>query len=137
MSDNFEETIDDNVKNLYIIKRRLSNVKKNRHGYFEYFVGNNYVVKIYPIEKFPIPPETVTLHKTVNAYVYELERDKSDNSRWNENFIRIEQDPKFKNYKPIQYAEFPWNNDGTKMPILQLCELIKYLHRLANLTVFT
>jgi hypothetical protein len=136
MSDNFEETIDDDVKNLYIIKRRLSEVKRNRHGYFEYFVGDSYVVKIFPIGLFLKPPATVTHYKIMDITLYSLSRDKKDPARWNENHIRLDSDPTFKNYKPIQYAEFEWNNNGHNMPILHLCELIKYLHRLTNLKVF-
>lgn len=137
MSDNFEESIDDDVKNLYVIKRRLADIKINQHGFFKYYVGDSYVIKIYPSEKFPTPKETLVLYEKVHAYLYEITKFHQNQNIWIENHIDISNHSNFKNYKPIQYAEFSWLNNGRDMPILHLCELIKYLHRLANLKVFT
>lgn len=137
MSDNKETDINDNVKNLYIIKKRLSDVKLNRHGYFEYYVGNLFLIKMFTVEKFPKPSEILTLNQYLDVSIYSLTRDKDNTNKTNQTHIPLDSDPRFKNYKPIQYADFPWNNNGSKMPILQLCELVKYLHRLANLKAFS
>lgn len=137
MSDNFEESINDDVKNLYVIKKRLSDVKMNKHGYFEYFVGNSYLIKIYPLEKFPTPVETITLNEKVNIFLYKLTKFHQNPNLLTEEFIDISSDSNFKNYQPIQYTNPPSLSNGKKIPILQLCELVKYLHRLANLKVFT
>lgn len=132
-----EEDINDNVKNLYVVKKRLSDIKMNKHGYFEYYVGNIFLVKIFPVVKFPEPYKVLTLNEYLDVSVYTLSKHKDFSESVVQDHISLDRDPRFKNYKPIQYAELPWNNTGSKMPILQLCELVKYLHRLAKLSAFS
>lgn len=137
MSDK-EEDINDNIKNLYIIKKKLSDVKIHpSHGYFKYYVGDSFLVKMFPGKQFPIPREYVSQYQRLDVSVYSLVKDKKDPNLLNEIQVHIENDPRFKNYKPIQYADHSWNNNGHRMPILHLCELIKHLYRLANLEIFT
>lgn len=130
------ESIDDNVKNIYVIRRNLANLKRLEYGNYEYMVGSRlppfFMVKIYThrIQDPPLedPNDNILKHSRVDVIVDE------HNSRTGfYDRLNLSQDPRFKNYQPIQY-EGGWNGD--KMPILQLCELIKYLHRLENLAIF-
>jgi hypothetical protein len=124
------EVIDNEVKNLYVIKRRLADLKTLQYGGFEYHVGD-FVVKIYTqpfkgmntIDK----NDCIVKHEKVNVLLNELNKRNGFYER-----VNLENDPRFSNYEPIKYDD--WNGDN--MPILQLCELIKYLHRLSKLTIF-
>jgi len=49
--------------------------------------------------------------------------------------IDVMNDSRFSSYEPINYEDNGYY--GVKMPILKLCELVKYLHRLEKIAVFT
>lgn len=134
------EDINDNVKNIYTIKRRLAALKK-REGYndFVYYVGN-YVVHIHTNSiQDPAsldPNDTVVKHETVDVSLQESCK------RFEYRYVSLRDDSRFSSYRPIQYNYFDGPNgrinfsDGKDMPIIHLCELIKYLHRLSKLTAF-
>lgn len=124
------EVIENEVKNLYVIKQRLANLKPLKYGGFEYAVGD-FIVKIYtqPFKGMNVvdKDDCIVKHEKVNVLLDELNRRNGYYER-----VNLETDSRFKDYPPLKYDD--WNGDN--MPILQLCELVKYLHRLNNLKVF-
>lgn len=132
--DTFE---DDNPKNIYVIRRKLAALKPVR-GHYEYYVGG-YTVHIYTyaIQDVPDDHEINLLdYQTLNVVLNETTKSGVTSS------ISLRDDPQFKNYEPIQYNRIETPNgiinlsNGENMPITQLCELIRYLHRLSNLKAF-
>jgi len=127
------------AKNIYIIRRKLSELKAINGSRWEYAVGN-FVVNMYPYEIGDVPRgqlDSPVRHEKLSVVVNEKTKSGSVSS------ISLRDDSRFKNYEPIQYdvIETPSGkinvSNGDNMPILHLCELIRYLHRLSNLTAFT
>lgn len=125
------EVIENEVKNLYVIKQRLANLKPLTYGGFEYLVGD-FMVKIFsePFKGMSAVDKNdcVVKHEKLNVLVNELNKKNGYYER-----IHLERDFRFKDFEPIKYDD--WNGDN--MPLLQLCELVKYLHRLSKLSIFT
>ncbi|CAB4196862.1 hypothetical protein UFOVP1290_382 [uncultured Caudovirales phage] len=73
-----------------------------------------------------------------HVYLYECDHSNNiyDYYSGAHNYIDLRKDNRFANYKPIKYDEFG-RDDGNDMPILNLIELIKYLYRLNDLSIFT
>jgi hypothetical protein len=131
--DTFE---DDYPKNLYVIRRKLAALKRP--------VGfGDWKITIGPFNLSILPPygsglqvEYITQLVAVDINLREMDQ------RGNSLYVSLREDPRFKDYKPIMYNTFNGANgivnmsSGEGMPILQLMELIKYLHRLANLIAF-
>lgn len=129
------EDINDNVKNLYIIRRKLAELKKGNASYFSYYVGK-FKVAIWTdriLEHSSPDDDNIMKHSIVDVNLQEVHR--KDNHQLYE-YVELERDERFKNYQPIKYKEYSGMSNGQQMPINQLCELIKYLHRLSNLTAF-
>jgi hypothetical protein len=130
---------DDNPKNLYVIRRKLAELRPIRgSGRYEYPVGR-YTVHIYVMGIQDTPPDQPGNLMTYDKLGVVLnETDKSGKT----SSINLREDPLFKNYEPIQYNVIETPNgkinlsNGDGMPLLHLCELIKYLYRLTNLTAF-
>lgn len=125
------EDINEDIKNLYVIRQRLAALKKKPgKQYFSYHT-KNFLVKImtYRIQEVDThgPNDSIVKHNVVDVYLYEEP---------NLSYIDLEKDIRFCNYKSIKYKDIPGYSTGTEMPIITLCELIKYLHRLCNLAVF-
>lgn len=128
-----------NPKSFYAIRCKLADLKKIAgRNYYEYYVGP-FTVIIYTYElpdTPPAEPDFILKHKTVSVVVNE--KTKSEVT----SLINLRDDPRFKDYLPIQYDVIESPNgrlnlsDGRNMPIPYLCELICYLHRLSNLTAF-
>lgn len=130
----------DETNNLYVIRRRLAELVKPPGGScFHYYVGN-FIVKIFTDRVqdhvFHGPDDRITRHDIVDIILVEIKRFVGGNGATTEEFIGLEQDSRFKNYQPIKYAEWAGYSHGREMPIHHLCELIKYLHRLSNLSAF-
>jgi hypothetical protein len=126
------------AKNIYIIRRKLSELKPISNNRWEYAVGN-FVVVMYPYEIGDVPPkqmDTPVRHEKLSVVLNEKAKSGTVSS------VSLRDDSRFKNYEPIQYNVFesPTGrvnlSNGDNMPILHLCELIRYLHRLSNLTAF-
>lgn len=133
--DTFE---DDNPKNIYVIKRKLADLKPIGNHRWEFVVGN-FSIFIYPYETGDVPPgqiDTPVRHDKLNVILNEKTKTNVVSS------VSLRDDPRFKNYEPIQYNVIETPNgkinlsNGDNMPLLQLCELIRYLYRLSNLTAF-
>ena len=130
---------EENVANIYVIKRKLAELKRSpARNFYEYDVGR-FTVYIFAYDIQDIPKEeiqSIVQCKTVDVIVVERNKDNAVSS------ISIRDDARFKDYKPIQYdvisTFYGTTNVGTGngMPIIHLCELIRYLHRLSNLTAF-
>jgi len=131
---------DENAKNIYVIRHKLGNLKPCRpsEGRWEYGVSPfNVVMFAYDIGD--IPPDqadNILRFDKVDVVLNEFTKDGKASS------VRLNDDPRFKDYEPIQYNMIESPNgrinlsSGDGMPILHLCELIRYLHRLSNLTAF-
>lgn len=135
--DTFE---DDNPKNIYVIRHKLAALKPVRNkGHYEYHVGT-YTVHMYTYEIQDVPTrEEDNLLKYEKLHVVLNQTSKSGVT----SSISLRDDPLFKNYEPIQYNAITTPtggvinlSNGENMPIGHLCELIRYLHRLSNLTAF-
>jgi hypothetical protein len=132
---------EENSKNIYVIRHKLSELKKiTGRSYYEWRIGP-FVVRIFNrADEHNIP--YITQCEMVDVEIREASR--RDDQEVLDNVISLKEDSRFKNYKPIQYNT--WKNpddghiinfsDGDNIPISYLCELIRYLHRLANLTAF-
>lgn len=134
------EDINENTRNLYVVRRKLAELKPHNGTLYRYFVGN-FEVQIFPNEIQDIRPheklaDNVLKYKTVHITLWE------ESKKSGQQIVRLLDDSRFKNYKPIQYNLHQTPNgtlnfsNGDNMPIIHLCELIKYLHRLSNLTAF-
>jgi len=124
------EVIDKNTNNLYVIKRRLADLKMLKSGHYEYAVGD-FLIQIYT-HRVQEQPKNINI-VSCNVVDVILNERKSQGSYYEH--IRISDDLRFKDYKPIQYEGYN-HYDLNKMPLINLCELIKYLHKLAKLSVF-
>lgn len=135
---------DENPKNIYVIRRNLSNLKRweGEQGWQLPHIGNfRLKVQLTPEEYWVYKDkkdDSLIAHERVDVYLYEVS--KSSNT---EQFIDLRTDPRFKNYEPIFYniLETPSGTqinqgDGRNMPQVQLYELIRLLIRLSNLTAF-
>ncbi len=128
------------AKNIYVIRHKLGLLKPvyNRGDRWEYKVGNfNVVMFAYEVgDVRSEQPGNILRFEEVDVVLNEFTKDGTASS------VRLNDDPRFKNYEPIQYnvIESPGGkinlSNGNGMPILHLCELIRYLHRLSNLTAF-
>jgi hypothetical protein len=142
---------DENPKNIYVIMRKLATYSMaagERDWIFEighfmlvvrllsedYWKVTSHGIDIAALRKIHI-----TDFKGFEVLLYESSsRDPSLR-----NHVYLNQDPRFKDYQPIQYdvIETPTGgrinqSDGKKMPLLPLMELIRLLYRLSNLTAF-
>lgn len=72
----------------------------------------------------------------VHIALYEKIRDPDNSKILTEEYIDLESDSRFKNYKPIKYAPYPGYSNGDDMPINYLCKLMMYLSKLNNLMPF-
>lgn len=134
MEDIFNQ--DENAKNIYVIKHKLSDLKKGSYqNHFEWKIGF-YTIQIYT-DRANARDDIITLHEVVEVVLYE-----DVNHGKNVSIIGLNLDSRFRNYKPIMYNMVETPNgivnlsNGKEMPIIYLCELIRYLYRLTNLTVF-
>jgi len=148
MEDVFDK--EENAKNIYVIKHKLGGLTRGpTENHFEWSIGH-FVVKIYPQEMqdpgsspylyLPPPtgrtvqkPDCILRYEHVDVHVTEF----SPNDKGG-TYINLITDPRFRDFKPIQYHVVRGINlgDGRRMPIIHLCELIRYLYRLSNLTAF-
>jgi hypothetical protein len=129
---------EENQKNIYVIRHKLAALKPEGGRYYQYHVGN-YTLHIYTyaIQDVPVREETNLLkYEKVSVVLNETTKSGVTSN------ISLRDDPQFKNYEPIQYDIIETPNgkinlsNGDNMPIGYLCELIRYLHRLSNLTAF-
>jgi len=118
----------------------LTKLKKVPHkSYYIYCVGG-FIVKIYTqrIQEHPSTEcvdECLTKYNIVDVDLYELTR--RDDPRFIEHtMVYLDKDFRFKNYTPIKYGKWAGYSTGLEMPLIYLCELIKYLHRLSSLSIF-
>jgi hypothetical protein len=127
------------AKNIYVIRHKLALLKPcaGRGDRWEYRVGNfNVVMFAYDIGDVPPHMDSILRFKEVDVILNEYSKNDTVSS------VSLRDDPRFKSYEPIQYNVIESPNgkinisNGDKMPILHLCELIRYLHRLSNLTAF-
>jgi hypothetical protein len=131
------------AKNLYVIKHKLNDLKRvPGASYFEMEIGP-YLLRMWA-GRMGDPDEIIQYLaqcQKIDVQLYELER-KIDNKVQGMSGISISQHPLFKNYKPIQYNTIETPNgiinmsEGNEMPLNHVCELIRYLYRLSNLTAF-
>lgn len=128
---------EENSKNIYVIRRKLSTLKRSSRSHFEYKIGI-FTLNIFTHNNSSEPTDSPNLLDYEKVYVLLNETSKSGIV----STVSIRDDNRFKNYKPIQYNVIETPNgtinlsDGDNMPIVHLCELISYLHRLSNLTAF-
>ena len=125
------EVIDNNVNNIYIIKKRLADLNRHPGGHYEYAVGD-FVLQIFAhkVQEQPKSNVRVTSCEVVDVVL----REKGKQDQHYEN-IKVGLDSRFSNYTPIQYEGYN-HYDLNKMPIINLCKLIRYLHKLSKLAVF-
>lgn len=130
------EDFTDNLKNLYVIRHKLADLKKApSQNHFEYYIDRKFKVAIWTdrIQEHSSPEDdNIVRHPVVDVVLYEVCK---KNTRLYD-CVYLNQDPRFKDYKPIKYTEFPYMSNGDKMPINHLCELIIYLHRISKLSAF-
>ena len=144
--DTFE---DDNPKNLYVIRRKLAALRMppgpiGNHCHYQYSVGD-FEVWIYTRKtgiyqsqsnkdrQEMIENDSIVKHDKVNVSLYEWQGQDKVKVRYH---VDLERDTRFSHYQPIKYAEWPGYSKGDDMPLPHLCELIKYLYRISNLTAF-
>lgn len=132
-----EEELD--PKNIYVIRQNLATLKPAPHqSHYEYYVGkfklNIWLDKIQ--EHSANFSDNILDHATVDVDLHEIANRNDRLYNW----VYMDRDERFVDYEPIQYPYLHGfhqkNTSGRDMPILQLCELIKYLYRLSNLTAF-
>lgn len=132
------EDIDRYEDNIYVIKRKLSFLKRlHGNSHFEYRTGR-FIVKIFTCriqDVNPLNDDSILQHSIVDVLLYEIPKEFVDSTSYSVSVsISLERDIRFANYQPIKYKAF--NSNGDEMPILHLCELIRYLHKLNKLSAF-
>lgn len=134
---------DEFEKNLYVIKRKMSTYKRFAgERAWSLDIGNFRLdIQLTPDDARTLQEDkedTIIKHEKLDTYLYEKSKVQSTHS-----FVDTRTDPRFKDYKPIQYnvTETPTgyrinHSDGRNMPQLAVLELIRLLYRLSNLTAF-
>lgn len=133
------EDINQYVKNTYVIRRRLAELRRlPGESCFNYWVGK-FRVRIWTeriqdtSKEYDDHYDSIVSNLLVDVSLYEEGRDaKGDKT---ENYIYLDRDSRFANYQAIQYKQYG-NSDGREMPIQNLCELIRYLHIISKLSAF-
>jgi hypothetical protein len=133
------EDFNEETRNIYVIKRRLAERRKQPfETHFTYYV-RDFVVKIFTSRHKDYvdfgPDDSIVHHQVLDVNLYEEKRDTKGVKT--ESPINLERDSRFKGYAPIKYTAYPGYSNGQEMPLINLCELIKYLHRLSELAIFT
>ena len=134
---------EENQKNIYVIKHKLAELKKYPNASdWEWNIGDFRVVIRVPEEDYwkarDNKDDSIVKHDKLDVTLYEASKANPSLT----NYVNLRDDPRFKSYKPIQYntLDLPGGainlSDGQGMPLINLCELIRYLHRLSNLTAF-
>jgi hypothetical protein len=135
---------EENSKNIYVIKHKLSELRlKPGMNCYNYQVGK-FIVRIFTTRSKRLHSTTsreydrITQHEEVRVNLYETKRlvdthmSVARDIGTYENPINIMKDERFQAWTltvPEPFAH-------SKMTVIQLCELIKYLYRLSNLTAF-
>ncbi len=133
------EDLNQYVKNIYIIRRRLAEIRKRPgDSYFEYWVGDKFRVLMYPRDIQDLGHQddkdlSVIHFDKVDVNIYDAKR--GSDGFMHTTYIYLDRDSRFINYEPIKYKQYG-AHDGREMPINILCELIKYLHTISKLTAF-
>lgn len=131
---------EENAKNIYVIRRKLATLKSTNSSYYEYDVGGRFSVRMWAKND---GRSCVLNHETIDTNVIEWGPKDDESETRVGTYLDLRTDPRLKDFKPIWYKTFDGPNgtinlgDGKDMPIAHICELIRLLHRLANLTVFS
>lgn len=128
----------DDLKNIYLIKCRLAELTlKPAVSCYTYYVGH-FILRIFtPVSKAYSAKvsfeeksrDRITHHEKVQVNLYELK--KFDTGGTYEKIIDIPNDSRFTSLDNVSNY-----NSNTTTTVIQLCELIKYLYRLNNLSAF-
>jgi hypothetical protein len=122
------------MKTIEEVKKELLSLKveygKDR---VTYIVNDRFYLTIVPYKYDYYHSNMISDYGCFNVYLTEAK--KMFEGRVH-TFIRLEDDYRFKNHKPIKYHELPGYSSGDDMPLEHLCELIKYLYRLCDLSAF-
>ena len=135
---------EENAKNIYVIKHKLSELQlKPGMNCYNYHVGK-FIVRIFtPKSRKAVHStaiqehERITNHKEVTVNLCEIRnmKDLDDHHIGTyENPINLAKDERFNSLDVIKKDDY--YNSGSKMSVLRLCELIRHLYRLSNLTAF-
>lgn len=126
------------TNNIYCILAQLAELKKPPGvGHFTHHVGD-FLIQIWVSRIGAIyndPNDRITNHSIVDINLHEKVRTNTSVEAYN--IVYLHKDVRFKNYAPIKYTDLFELSNGQKMPVVNLCELIKYLHRLSNLSAFS
>lgn len=129
-----------NPSNIYVIRKKLAILKRAPgQNHFEYYAGK-FKVNIWldKIQEHAANDDNDNIlnHSVVHVDLHELSKKDDHLYDW----VYLNTDSRFKNYEPIQYDWLPGlhqrYSNGENMPIHHLCELIKYLYKLPNLSAF-
>jgi hypothetical protein len=127
--------------NIFEISKELTELKK-REGYNDYVMHiGNFVLHIYT-NSIQDPAsldfdDSISDHEILDIVLHEWSKNNKISP------INIRDDYRFKDYRPILYEFWDGPNgiinfgDGSMMPFIKVCHLIKYLRRLSNLKAFT
>jgi hypothetical protein len=122
----------DNINNVYVIKRNLAILKRlDPEGHFEYSVGN-FILKIFThrVGSQPIDNKNdrVTFYDKVDVNLYEKINGLA-------NYIKVFSDTRFSSCPAIHFEGSNFY-DLNGLPLINLCELIKFLCKISNLSAF-
>lgn len=126
-------------------------VKKNS-TFYELGVGR-YLIRVWtPTSKShnfrdeALKHDRISIHPTVDVHLIELHKHPNQDSLPYDGTIEVHLDLRevepFKSNQDLWYKTFRSPNglinlgNGDDMPVTQLCELIRFLHRLSNLSAF-
>lgn len=126
-------------------------VKKDRN-FYELGIGR-FIIRVFTpttqshtFSDDALKYDRISLHPTVDIHLIELHKHPNQDNLSYDGTIEVHLDLRevepFKSNTALWYNTFQSPNgvinlsDGSKMPISHLCELIRFLHRLSNLTAF-
>ena len=123
----------DNVNNIYVIKRNLAILKRfEPEGHFEYTVGK-FILKIFTHRVGSSPTsnknDRITSYEKVDVNLYEK------NGTDIFDYIKPYNDSRLLNCPAINFEGSNFY-DLSGIPVINLCELIKFLYKISNLSAF-
>lgn len=130
--------LEESLKNSYLVRRRLSALRKLPGDACYILNIDKFMVRMYTNAEFSIPANrelpNLTDYKAVTVEVWE-QVSSSENRRVE---VYLNSDPRFESFiEDNRWSDQDWKiRTGSHMPVPVLCDLIKYIDRIAELNAF-
>lgn len=134
--------LEENLNNSYLVRRRLATIRKLPGDACYFLLIGDFVIRMYTNAEYSDPPNKelpLVSYERVTVEVWEnSESDPKIRSVGYRKQVQLWHDYRFAEYyKELKYTnnEHNWKN-GILMPLPVVCDLIKYVDRIVELTAF-